>query len=115
MEASQEEEERILQMALEASNQEQVIDPNNPDVDNMTYEQLMELGENAGKISRGYTQEQINTIKVIVWREGKSRDTNCSICFEDFVAGRKVKQLKCGHTFDQKCIDKWLKTAKRCP
>ena len=87
MEASQEEEERILQMALEASNQEQVIDPNNPDVDNMTYEQLMELGENAGKISRGYTQEQINTIKVIVWREGKSRDTNCSICFEDFVAG----------------------------
>ena len=51
MEAStshQEEEERLIQMALEASNQEQVVDPDNPDVDNMTYEQLMELGENAG-------------------------------------------------------------------
>ena len=32
------EEERLLQMALEASNQEPVHDPNNPDVDNMTYE-----------------------------------------------------------------------------
>ena len=49
------EEERLLQMALEASNQEPVIDPDNPDVDNMTYEQLMELGENAGEISRGYS------------------------------------------------------------
>ena len=44
----QEEDERLLQLALEASNQEQVIDPDNPDVDNMTYEQLMELGESAG-------------------------------------------------------------------
>ena len=32
------EEERLLQMALEASNQEPVLDPDNPDVDNMTYE-----------------------------------------------------------------------------
>ena len=32
------EEERLLQMALEASNQEPVNDPDNPDVDNMTYE-----------------------------------------------------------------------------
>ena len=32
-------------MALEASNQEgPVNDPDNPDVDNMTYEQLMEMG-----------------------------------------------------------------------
>ena len=55
MEESKDEEERLLQMALEASNQEQVIDPSSPDVDNMTYEQLMELGENAGKVSKGYT------------------------------------------------------------
>lgn len=32
------EEERLLQMALEASNQEPVLDPDNPDVDSMTYE-----------------------------------------------------------------------------
>ena len=38
------EEERLLQMALEASNVEPVHDPDNPDVDNMTYEQLMEMG-----------------------------------------------------------------------
>ena len=39
MEAStshQEEEERLIQMALEASNQEQVVDPDNPDVNYFT-------------------------------------------------------------------------------
>ena len=38
---------------LETTNQEQIIDPNNPDVDNMTYEQLNELDENP--YCRGYT------------------------------------------------------------
>ena len=40
--AAQLEEERLLQAALEESKQ-MAHDPNNPDVDNMTYEQLMEL------------------------------------------------------------------------
>ena len=87
---NQEEEERLLQMALEASNQQQVIDPDNPDVDNMTYEQLMELGENAGQISRGYEKEQIAKLKPIIWSEGKTRDTNCLICLEDFTKGKQV-------------------------
>ena len=113
MEESKVERSSRFQMTLGATSQEQMRDLNNPDVDNMTYEQLMELGENTH--SRGYTQAQINTINVSAWRQGTTRDSNCTICFEDFVAGRKVKQLKCGHTFDQKCIDKWLKSAKRCP
>ena len=32
-------------------------DPDNPDVDRMTYEQLMELQENAGHVNRGYTKQ----------------------------------------------------------
>ena len=84
----QREEERLLQMALEASNQEgPVNDPDNPDVDNMTYEQLMEMGENAGKVNKGYSQEVINSLKPILWREGKTKEDSCSITFDDFTIG----------------------------
>ena len=50
------EEERLLQMALQASSEvnDPIVDPDNPDVDNMTYEQLMEMGSNAGQVNRGY-------------------------------------------------------------
>ena len=46
------EEERLLQAALEESKQ-MAHDPNSPDVDNMSYEQLMELQERTGVVSRG--------------------------------------------------------------
>ena len=51
------EEERLLRRVIEESKDEAAsnLDPTSPDVDNMTYEQLMELGENAGKVSKGLT------------------------------------------------------------
>jgi hypothetical protein len=53
------EEERLLRRVIEESKDEanSNLDPTSPDVDNMTYEQLMELGENAGKVSRGLSQK----------------------------------------------------------
>lgn len=47
------EEERLLQRALEESKAEAPQDPNNPNTDNMTYEQLLELEESNGKVSKG--------------------------------------------------------------
>ena len=80
-------------MALEASAREPepFIDPDNPDVDNMTYEQLMEMGENAGKVCKGYTADIIKSLKPIMWTRGKTKEDSCSICFEDFQVGSKVK------------------------
>ena len=92
-----------------------VHDPNNPDVDNMTYEQLMELGENAGKVNKGCTRQQINSIRAFYWSKGKTKTTECMICMDKFQDYQKVKSLKCGHEYCQECIDKWLMTEKRCP
>ena len=50
-----------------------------------------------------------------MWLEGRTKEESCSICFENFKTGAKYKELKCGHAFDAECIDKWLKTEKRCP
>jgi hypothetical protein len=46
------EEERALQRALEESRRANANDP-----DNMTYEQLLELGDRVGKVSKGLTKE----------------------------------------------------------
>ena len=66
MEASQEEQSSPFQMTLEATNQLQMIEPNNPDENNMLYDQFMDFGQN--RYCRGYTQVQINTISAIIWR-----------------------------------------------
>ena len=34
---------------------------------------------------------------------------------DDFKSGERYKTLKCGHSFKQACIDKWLTQEKRCP
>ena len=47
------EEERLLQRAIEESKAD--ADPSRPNVDSMTYEQLLELEEANGKVSKGLT------------------------------------------------------------
>lgn len=112
--AAQLEEERLLQAALEESKQ-MANDPNHPDVDNMTYEQLMELQERTGIVSRGLSKAQIESIRAQIWLEGKTKSLDCHICIEKFGRGKKFKQLKCGHEYHAECIDEWLLIEKRCP
>ncbi|KAK4174537.1 hypothetical protein QBC36DRAFT_333409 [Triangularia setosa] len=41
----------------------------------------------------------------------KSKPTkghSCAICTEDFVEGRDVRKLPCGHIFHPPCVDPWL-------
>ena len=80
------EEERLLQRALEESKND-AQDPDNPDVDRMTYEQLMELGENAGQVSRGYTTQEINRIPAKRWYQGLTQSEACLISMENFTSG----------------------------
>ena len=91
--------------------------PGNPNVDNMTYEQLLELEENNGKVSKGLTPAQIRAIPEKMWmsKHGSVED-QCSICFEKFERRQKIKTLgKCKHEYHSSCIDKWLKEQKKCP
>ena len=111
------EEQRLLQRAIEESKNDAgaQADPNNPDVDRMTYEQLMEMQDKAGQVSRGYSQAKIDTIPARSWYRGRTKEEACLICMENFTAGKKVKSLSCGHEYDTACIDQWLLKEKRCP
>ncbi|CAD8065627.1 unnamed protein product [Paramecium sonneborni] len=81
--------------------------------DGMTYEELLELQNQIGHVSRGLTKEQIKKIpKKIVYN--KQKDV-CSICQNDIVKFEKIRELKCKHFYHSKCIKKWLINEKKCP
>lgn len=105
------EEEVALQRAIEESRRQ---DTSNPD--NMSYEQLLELGDKLGKVSKGLKKEQLAKIPAKSWRPGVTKSNNCSICFEDFTVRHRVKLLsECGHEYHDNCINKWLESESRCP
>ena len=109
------EEQRLIQQAIEASRGD--ADPNNPNTDNMTYEELLQLEDRNGKVSKGLTPAQIRAIKEQTWvKRGDTTEEACSICFDNFERGQKFKKLpRCPHEFHMNCIDKWLECEKRCP
>jgi len=93
------------------------IDLNNPNTinpDSMTYEQLLELEEKMGKVSRGLTNEEIKKIPKHKYHK-LGKDEQCSICFSDFNNGDKLRKLACSHHYHSKCIKQWLTNVKSCP
>ncbi|XP_058729929.1 E3 ubiquitin-protein ligase BIG BROTHER-like [Vicia villosa] len=102
------------------SNDSQVIWQDNIDPDNMTYEELLELGEAVGTQSRGLTQEQIALLPVSKFKCGfflrkKSRDERCVICQMEYKRGNKRITLPCKHVYHATCGNKWLSINKACP
>ena len=66
----------------------------------MTYEQLLELGDRMGKVSKGLSKEQRDRIASKPWRHGVTKQKDCPICFENFALTHRVKVLsECGHEY----------------
>ncbi|XP_029128602.1 E3 ubiquitin-protein ligase BIG BROTHER [Cajanus cajan] len=103
------------------SNNYQVLWEDNIDPDNMTYEELLELGESVGTQSRGLSQEQISLLPVKKYKCGwfffrkKSRDERCVICQMEYKRGEKRITLPCKHVYHASCGNKWLSINKACP
>ena len=47
--------------------------------------------------------------------ELKVADRGCSVCLSPFREGEQVLTLRCGHTFHDSEIMKWLETSRECP
>ena len=68
----------------------------------MTYEELIELGDRVGKVSKGLTPQQIAKIPVKIWKQGNTMTKNCSICCEDFGPNQRVKFIReCKHEYHE--------------
>ncbi|KAJ6812897.1 E3 ubiquitin ligase BIG BROTHER-like [Iris pallida] len=102
------------------SSPQQVIWQDNIDPDNMTYEELLDLGEAVGTQSRGLSQDKISSLPVTKYRcsffsRKKARGERCVICQMDYKRGDRQMTLPCKHVYHSGCVSRWLSINKACP
>ncbi|XP_073148951.1 uncharacterized protein [Henckelia pumila] len=89
------------------------------DIDNMSYEELIALGERIGSVSTGLSDDLISkclaeyTYLLSVRLED---EPTCVVCLEEYQNLDDVGAIKvCGHEFHVACIRKWLSMKNSCP
>jgi len=102
------------------------------DVDQMTYEELTELGETIGTQSKGLSIAGMATLrkKTYLVRSGKQSvgdcamnenddecdDEECAVCRCAFEENDDLFVLpRCGHEFHRECLAPWVENNKVCP
>lgn len=89
------------------------------DVDNMSYEELLALGERIGSVSTGVREDQLPkclTESVYCSADQVQEEGRCVICLEEYQHMDDVGTLKaCSHDYHVGCIKKWLSMKNTCP
>eukprot|EP00268_Persea_americana_P042689 TRINITY_DN4274_c2_g1_i1.p1 TRINITY_DN4274_c2_g1~~TRINITY_DN4274_c2_g1_i1.p1 ORF type:complete len:182 (-),score=35.00 TRINITY_DN4274_c2_g1_i1:330-875(-) len=94
------------------------------DVDNMSYEELLELGDRIGYVSTGLREEEIvrclrkmkhSILDALPPHLSAGMEWKCSICQEEYEAEDEVGKLECGHCYHLYCIKQWLLQKNVCP
>ncbi|XVF01762.1 hypothetical protein REPUB_Repub04eG0117100 [Reevesia pubescens] len=75
------------------------------DPDELSYEELLALGEVVGTESRGLSADSIASLPSVT----------CVICRVDYEDGDSLTALSCKHSYHPECINNWLKINKVCP
>eukprot|EP00938_MAST-03A_sp_MAST-3A-sp1_P005679 g5679.t1 len=93
------------------------------DIDNMTYDQILELEERMGnvptKLTKPLTKSQISRLPTRKFQgnsDSLKDHTSCCVCLCDYEKGDDLITLPCLHTFHKDCITQWLgKQKPTCP
>ncbi|WCJ31182.1 RING/U-box superfamily protein [Euphorbia peplus] len=90
------------------------------DVDDMSYEELLDLEESIGSVSTGLSDAAIHAhMKHFKYKTvaigSSSQGHPCCICQEEFTDGEDLGKLECGHDFHYNCIRQWLVQKNNCP
>lgn len=88
---------------------------NYPNVDNMSYEELLALEERMGNVKKGLTKEQIEKLPRDKYVKNKFIEDKCIICQYEFKNYEKLIVLACKHCFHPDCISQWLENKITCP
>ncbi|KAK8659960.1 hypothetical protein V6N13_030150 [Hibiscus sabdariffa] len=89
------------------------------DIDNMSYEELLALGERIGNVNTGLTEDSVSkclTETIYCSSDRFQDESSCVICLEEYKDMDEVGELKtCGHDYHVPCIKKWLSMKNTCP
>ncbi|XP_010498176.1 PREDICTED: probable E3 ubiquitin-protein ligase RHG1A [Camelina sativa] len=87
------------------------------DVDNMSYEQLLELGDRIGYVNTGLKESEIHRClgKIKPSISHTLADRKCSICQDEYEREDEVGKLNCEHSFHVHCVKQWLSRKNACP
>ncbi|KAJ6774194.1 RING/U-BOX SUPERFAMILY PROTEIN [Salix purpurea] len=88
------------------------------DLDELSYEELIALGEFIGHEKRGLAINEISTClnpckyRSLATKTGTDR---CVICQVEFGEDESLVALSCDHPYHSECITRWLQINKICP
>ncbi|KAG6515555.1 hypothetical protein ZIOFF_025980 [Zingiber officinale] len=95
------------------------------DIDDMTYEELLALGEEMGTVSTALSEEALSKClkkskyipasPIADFSCSDEGDAKCSICQEEWGAGDEMGMLVCEHFYHAQCINQWLQLKNWCP
>lgn len=98
------------------------------DIDHMSYEELLALGEQIGNVTTGLSDEIIvSRLKIRSFSSPGipctletaaclDHETDfCVICQSDYNKEETIGSLDCGHEYHAECVKKWLVVKNRCP
>ncbi|KAJ8546535.1 hypothetical protein K7X08_032609 [Anisodus acutangulus] len=88
------------------------------DPDELSYEELIALGEVVGTESRGLSADTIASLPSVNYKTQTASEgitDSCVICRLDYENGDKLTVLSCKHTYHSECLNNWLQINKVCP
>jgi len=114
-----------LALALRLAQQEnQPVQRNiDIDIDNMSYEQILNLQEQIGDVkqdkwsrrAKRVIQERCEVATCAEFRrQGYTLTDQCLICQHNFLEGEQILRLPCNHMFHYGCSHEWLSRHDTC-
>ncbi|KAF8081644.1 hypothetical protein N665_0873s0016 [Sinapis alba] len=88
------------------------------DPDELSYEELLALGDVVGTESRGLSAATIASLPSKRYKDGENlngTNESCVICRLDYEDDDDLILLPCKHSYHSECINNWLKINKICP
>ncbi|GKV02045.1 hypothetical protein SLEP1_g14531 [Rubroshorea leprosula] len=98
------------------------------DIEDMSYEELLALGEQIGKVNTGLSEEVVTSkLKTKTYLAAATyinleeeapvdpEADSCIICQEEYKNQEKIGTLDCGHEYHADCLKKWLLVKNVCP
>ncbi|KAL6999581.1 RING-type E3 ubiquitin transferase [Sarracenia purpurea var. burkii] len=98
------------------------------DIDHMSYEELLALGEQIGNVTTGLAEETISahlkTRTYIPFATSMNLEAAafvdqepdfCVICQTNYKKQEKIGTLDCGHEYHTDCVKRWLIIKNTCP